>query len=148
MAEVADVHITLGNHDFNLMNKARQDAISPIVEALGNPRIHLYKASGTYEIVPGYVLGVFSLFDPENWDSVKPVPDKVNIACYHGPVAGAMTESEWLVDEEGITVDFFKAWDFVFLGDIHKFQFLAARPTELTIDERDMHKYPGAEVIG
>jgi len=146
LAEVAEVHVTLGNHDFNLMNKTRQDAISPIVEAIDNPRVHLYKFSGTYEIVPGYILGVYSLFDPENWENVRPVPNKVNIACYHGPVSGAMTESNWLI-EDGITVDFFKGWDFVLLGDIHKLQFLGARDVVLEIDEQDLHRYPGAEVL-
>jgi hypothetical protein len=147
LASVAEVHVTLGNHDFNLSNKTRQDAISPIVSALQNPRVHLYKDSGAYEIAPGYVLGVFSLFDPENWDNVKPVPGKVNIACYHGPVWGASTESDWLV-EEGTTVEFFRGWDFCLLGDIHKFQFLAGRDVELEIDEADLGKHPEAVVLG
>jgi hypothetical protein len=34
------------------------------------------------------------------------------------------------------------------LGDIHKLQYLAHRDVELEIDECDLSKYPGAEVIG
>lgn len=147
LASVADVHLTLGNHDFNMMNLTRQDAISPIVDALNNPRIHLYKQSGVYEFAPGYNWCIFSLFDEGSWDAVKPVPGMVNIACFHGPVWGATTETDWLI-EEGITVDYFKDYDFVMLGDIHRHQFLAARPVELTIDAKDLDKYPGAEVIG
>jgi hypothetical protein len=147
MAEVAEVHLTLGNHDMNLVNLTRQDAITPIVDALNNPRIHLYKKSGVYEFAPGYCWGIFSLYDEENWDSVKPVPGKVNIACYHGPVFGALTETDWLV-EEGITVEYFKNWDFALLGDIHRQQFLAGREVELEIDEADLSNHPGAEVIG
>ena len=146
LASVAEVHVTLGNHDGNLVNLSRQDAISPIIRALNNPRIHIYKESGTYEFAPGYCWGVFSLFDEENWDKVKPIPGKVNIACFHGPVWGATTESDWLV-EEGITVEFFRGWDFGFLGDIHKFQFLAGRDVELEIDESELKDYPDAEVI-
>lgn len=146
LAESAEVHLTLGNHDGNLVNLSRQDAVSPIVEALKNPKVHLYKQSGVYEFVPGYTWCIFSLFDEEGWSTVVPVPGKVNIACYHGPVFGAVTETDWLV-EEGLTVDFFKRFDFCFLGDIHKMQYLAARDAEIIIDEADLAKYPGAEVI-
>jgi DNA repair exonuclease SbcCD nuclease subunit len=146
MAESAEVHLTLGNHDGNLVNLSRQDAVSPIVQALGNPRVHLYKKSGVYEFAPGYNWCIFSLFDEEGWDKVLPVPGKVNIACYHGPVWGAVTETDWLI-EEGLTVDFFKKFDFALLGDIHKTQYLGARDVELVIDKCDLSKYPGAEVI-
>lgn len=147
LASVAEVHVTLGNHDGNLVNLSRQDAISPIISAIKNPRIHLYKQSGTYQFAPGYNWCIFSLFDVENWDKVKPVAGDVNIACYHGPVWGAKTETDWLIDE-GITVDFFKDYEFAFLGDIHRTQFLGFRQVELVIDEEDLSKYPGAEVVG
>lgn len=146
MAEVAEVHLTLGNHDGNLVNLSRQDAVSPIVLALNNPKVHLYKQSGVYEFAPGYTWCIFSLFDEEGWDKVEPVPGKINIACYHGGVFGAVTETDWLI-EEGLTVDYFKRFDFCFLGDIHKFQVLASRSSEFVIDAQDLVKYPGAEVI-
>jgi hypothetical protein len=146
LAEAAELHLTLGNHDGNLINLSRQDAITPIVNALNNPKIHLYKNSGVYEFVPGYNWCIFSLFDEENWKTVKPVAGKINIACYHGPVWGARTETDWLI-EDGLNVDFFTDYDFAFLGDIHKFQFLGFRDVELVIDKDDLSKYPGAEVI-
>lgn len=146
MADVAIVHLTLGNHDGNLVNLSRQDAITPIVESLREPRIKLYKSSGMYEFVPGYVWCVFSLFDTENWDKVKPIPGKINIACYHGSVYGASTDSDWIVDD-GLTVEFFKDYDFALLGDIHKFQFLDTREIELEIDEEDLSKYPNAIIV-
>lgn len=130
MAEVACVHLTLGNHDGNLVNMSRQDAVSPIVDALKNPRINLYKKSGVYEFAPGFTWCVFSLFDEEGWKDVEPVPGKVNIASYHGPVRGATTESGWAV-EDGLTVGFFERFDFCFLGDIHRMQHLATRETEV-----------------
>jgi DNA repair exonuclease SbcCD nuclease subunit len=146
LAESAELHLTLGNHDGNLVNLSRQDAVSPIVDALNNPRVHLYKKSGVYEFAPGYTWCIFSLFDEEGWDTVKPIPGKINIACYHGPVWGAVTETDWLI-EEGLTVDYFKKFDFCLLGDIHKTQYLGARDVELVIDEADLSKYPGAEVL-
>lgn len=146
LAEFADLHLTLGNHDGNLVNLTRQDAITPIVRALRNPKIHLYKKSGVYEFVPGYTFCIFSLFDEEGWPNVKPLDGKINIACYHGPVWGAKTESDWLI-EDGLTVDFFKDYDFAFLGDIHRTQFLGYRDVELVIDKADLAKYPNAEVL-
>ena len=147
MAEVAEVHLTLGNHDGNLVNLSRQDAVSPIVEALGNSRVHLYKNSGVYEFAPGYTWCIFSLFDEDGWKNVEPIPGKINIACYHGPVSGALTESDWLI-EEGLKVSFFDRFDLCFLGDIHKLQFLGSREVELEIDEQDLSLYPGATIIG
>lgn len=146
LAASAELHLTLGNHDGNLVNLSRQDAITPIVRALNNPKIHLYKNSGVYEFAPGYNWCIFSLFDEEGWDSVKPVPGKVNIACYHGPVWGAKTETDWLI-EDGLTVDFFNDYDFVMLGDIHRAQFLGYRDAEIMIDKEDLGKYPGAEIV-
>lgn len=140
------VHLTLGNHDGNLVNSMRQDAVSPIVHAINNPRIKLYKKSGVYKFAPGYNWCVFSLFDVVSWSNVRPVPGDVNIACYHGPVAGAKTESSWVVEGE-MTVDFFKDYDFCFLGDIHSMQFLEFRDQEIVIDAADFDMYPGAVII-
>jgi hypothetical protein len=146
LAAAAELHITLGNHDGNLVNLSRQDAITPIIKAINNPKIHLYKKSGVYQFAPGYNWCIFSLFDEDGWKDVKPVKGMTNIACYHGPVWGSKTESDWLI-EEGLTIDFFKDYDFVFLGDIHRTQFLATREIEITIDKDDLNKYPGAEII-
>lgn len=147
LAAVCDVHVTLGNHDLNMMNKTRQDALTPIISALNNPRVHFYKKSGVYEFAPGFVWCVFSLADEEGWAEVVPVPGKINIACYHGPVSGAKTETDWLIDE-GLTVDFFEGYDFAFLGDIHRVQFLGFRDVELEVDEAELSNYPGAEILG
>lgn len=147
LAEVGIVHVTLGNHDGNLSNMSRQDAVTPIIAALDNPRIKLYKQSGVYPIVSGINLCVFSLFDEEGWESVKPIPGETNIAAYHGPVYGATTEGDWIL-EDGIRVEFFKDFDIVMLGDIHKTQYMGYKEVELVVDEEDLAKYPGAQVLG
>ncbi len=134
MAEVARVHVTLGNHDGALTNLTRQDAISPIIEAISDPRITLYKQSGTYMIAGGVWLSVYSLFDKEGWDKVKPVTGSMsdradyNIAVYHGSVGGAVSEDGWVLKAE-TTVQFFEdmGYDLVLLGDIHKQQHLGYR---------------------
>jgi DNA repair exonuclease SbcCD ATPase subunit/DNA repair exonuclease SbcCD nuclease subunit len=141
MARIAPVHIILGNHDGNLVNLSRQDAISPIVQALQNDRIHLYKQSGVYQFEEGYNWCVFSLFDEQGWERVAPTSDGINIACYHGPVSKAKTDSGWEV-EGGTSIDMFEPYDITMLGDIHTTQFLGTR----TIDgeQKPWIGYPGS----
>lgn len=61
LAAIAPLHIILGNHDGNLRNSNRQDAISPIVTALNNPKIILYKNSGEYIINDSLTFNVLSI---------------------------------------------------------------------------------------
>lgn len=126
MASIAPVHMILGNHDGNLVNLTRLDAISPIVSAINRTNVKLYKRSGVYDFAPGMKLCVFSLFDREGWKDVKPQPGSISIATYHGPVIGCQNENNFEV-HEGLDVNFFEGFDFALLGDIHKFQFLAHR---------------------
>lgn len=145
MAEVAHVHMTLGNHDGNLVNLSRQDAVSPIVTALNNPKIHLYKKSGVYEFHPGYNWCVYSLFDEDGWKDVKPETGKINIACYHGAVFGSVTESGWELDDAQVKVEFFKDYPFAFLGDIHQMQHLGYRENSAG-EKKPWISYPGTPI--
>jgi DNA repair exonuclease SbcCD nuclease subunit len=135
MAEICEVHMMLGNHDGNLANLTRQDAISPVVKALNSSRVFLYKNSGVYKFAEGYNWCIFSLFDKENWDKVKPEPDNINIACFHGSVSGCTTETGYEITDGDIALEYFKDYDFVFLGDIHKRQYLAFREVENNEEE-------------
>ena len=124
LAEIAPTHIILGNHDGLILNKYRQDAISPIINALDNPNLYLYKKSGVYPTgVEGYNWCVFSCFDEKGWSNVKSSGDAINIALFHGAVQGSQTDIEWQIEGE-VDLEFFTGFDFAFLGDIHKTQFL------------------------
>ena len=137
LAEIAPTHVVLGNHDGLILNKDRQDAITPILSALRNPRIHLYKKSGTYDSgYPGLKWCVFSCFDEEGWKDVAPDPGSINIALFHGAVWGATTDTDWEVGHD-IDASFFKDYDFALLGDIHKFQYL---------DPEKRIAYPGSTI--
>lgn len=121
------VVVTLGNHDLNLMNKTRQDVISPILTLLNENNITLYKDSGTYPAhVRGFNWCVFSCVDEHAWDSVKPVDGDVNIALFHGSVASATNDADFVLECD-VEQKFFAPFDFALLGDIHKMQFLAHR---------------------
>ena len=90
------------------LNKDRQDAITPIVKALNNPNIHLYKDSGVYYSGHDNIdWCVFSCFDEEGWKDIKPDPDRVNIAFYHGAVRGSLTDVDWQLEGE-ININAFK----------------------------------------
>lgn len=121
LASIAPTYIILGNHDGNLKNSNRQDALTPIIEALELPNIHLLKKSGEYDLGNGYCLNVLSIFDEDNW--VKPSSeDNVNIALYHGAIAGVQTDSGWVMEHGDHSPEIFRGHDFAFLGDIHKRQ--------------------------
>ena len=78
LAKIAQVHVTLGNHDGLILNPDREDAISPIINAIGEKNIILHKKSGSFPIKcegleADYNLCVFSCFDEAGWKNVKPV---------------------------------------------------------------------------
>jgi DNA repair exonuclease SbcCD ATPase subunit len=151
MGDIAPVHAILGNHDGNLANEDRQDAISPIISAMDHDRIHLYKNSGEIDLgkqgMTTVNLCVFSCFDKPGWETVKPIPGDINIAAFHGSVGGTQMDNGWIMPDAKaeVKLDMFQGYDFVFLGDIHKRQFLAQRP-----DKNGVLKpwigYPGSTI--
>jgi DNA repair exonuclease SbcCD ATPase subunit/DNA repair exonuclease SbcCD nuclease subunit len=123
LAGIAPTFVILGNHDGNLRNKSRQDAITPIVQALGIEQLVLLKGSIEREIDSGLTINVLSVFDRDNW--IKPTkPDNINIALYHGSIDNCVTDVGWTMEYGEDDLSIFKDFDFAFLGDIHKRQFL------------------------
>ena len=66
LSDIAPTYIILGNHDGNLKNSSRQDAITPIVEALNLPNLYLLKDSGETHLDNNFCLNVLSVFDRDN----------------------------------------------------------------------------------
>lgn len=119
LSSIAPTYIILGNHDGNLKNNNRQDAISPIVDALDLPNLHLLKNSGETVIGDNVCLNVLSVFDRENWQ--EPTDDsKINIALYHGAIAGVYTDKGYQLEHGEDNLEIFEKFDYAFLGDIHK----------------------------
>ena len=121
LANIAPLYVILGNHDGNLKNIERQDAITPIVEALQNDSIHLLKDSGEVEINDEVTLNVLSVFDRDNWKEPSD-PSKINVALYHGSISGCETGQGFTITQGDDTASIFKGFDFALLGDIHKRQ--------------------------
>ena len=119
LADIAPTHIILGNHDGNLRNSTRQDAITPIVDALEHPDLHLHKFSGEVKLDHNVTLNVLSVFDETNWTDPTDT-DRINIALYHGAVNNSRTDLGWIMDHGDHDVSVFDKFDYAFLGDIHK----------------------------
>lgn len=136
LADIAPTYLILGNHDGNLKNENRQDAITPIIKALQHPRLNLLKNAG--EVVVGEIaFNVLSVFDEKNW--VKPSNNKrINIALYHGSVSGVKTDTGWVMKHGDHPIEIFAGHDYVFLGDIHK--------TNQILDKEGRVRYPGSTV--
>ena len=123
LADIAPTIIILGNHDGNLKNGDRQDAITPIIEALGHPNLKLLKNSGEYTPEDGLTFNVLSVFDRDNWRS--PSNNRsINIALYHGAVQGSQVGSGFSLDHGEDNLSIFKDFDYAMLGDIHRTQYL------------------------
>jgi len=121
LSDIAPTYIILGNHDGNLKNTSRQDAITPIISALKKDNLTLLKNSGEIMLDDKHTINVLSVFDRDNW--TKPTDkEKINIALYHGVVAGAKTDIGWVMKNGEDPINTFDDFDFVFLGDIHKQQ--------------------------
>ena len=135
LADIAPHHVILGNHDLNLRNPSKMDAISPIVSSLKNPNLFLHKYSTEVVVSPEITLNVLSVLDRENW--IKPTnEDKINIALFHGSVAGVKTDTGWVMEHGDIDISEFRPFDYVMLGDIHK--------THQKLDDEGRVCYPGS----
>jgi len=134
LAEIAPLHIIVGNHDLNLNNLSNVDAITPIVNALQNSNIHYHKESEVFQ-VGDIDFHVLSMVDPENWN-LKPNPNRISVGLYHGSVAGVKTDLGWTMDHGDIEVSNLSVFDYALLGDIHK--------TNQALDELGKVRYSGA----
>ena len=137
LASIAPTYIILGNHDGNLKNGNRQDALSPIVDALGLSNLHLLKNSGEVTLDNNHTLNVLSVFDEENWTEPSDLK-KINIALYHGSISGVETDTGYIMEHGEHPIEIFEGHDYAFLGDIHK--------TNQVLDPEGRVRYPGSTV--
>ena len=137
LADIAPTYIILGNHDGNLKNSSRQDALSPIADALGHQNLHLLKDSGEVVLNDNFAINVLSVFDADNW--IPPSSyDRINIALYHGSISGCKTDVGWTMEYGENDVSIFDNFDYAFLGDIHK--------TNQILDKEGRIRYAGSTI--
>ena len=125
LAAVLPVVIIAGNHDCNMSNKDRKDAISALIETnnIEKSNIRYLKDSGVYEY-DNIRFGVSSILDGIWTNAPTDDDDKINIALYHGVVKGASINTGFVFEDRGIDINKFDGYDIAMLGDIHKHQVL------------------------
>ncbi len=124
-ADLAPTILILGNHDVNLKNTHRLDALSPIVKTLNHPNLHYLKDTQIYEL-DNIIFSVYSVLgDPKKWiPSSEIKSDKIKICLHHGAVLGSKTDIGYEVNNEFVNTDLFSGFDLTLLGDIHANQYL------------------------
>lgn len=127
LSRIAPTILIAGNHDCNLNNLNRMDALSPIVNLIDSDFNNLYylKQTGIYTIHNvDFVLN--SVYEqPENFILAKDVPgNNTKIVLFHGSVDMASTDIGTTMKNKYITIDTFDGYDYGMFGDIHKFQYL------------------------
>lgn len=135
LAKLAPTIVIAGNHDCNLNNSSRMDALYPIIKAMNEPNLYYLKDTGVYEIA-GVHFNVMSVFDkPSDFIHASTFDAKYKIALHHGAVNNATTDLGASLTNMHVTNDIFAGHDLVLLGDIHKFQYL---------DDDKTIAYPGS----
>lgn len=128
--------VILGNHDLNLNNKTRLDALTPIINSLNLPTLHFLNETNVYQ----YEQIAFSLLHVkdkiENVIPAKSFDAEKKILMYHGPVKNSATAYGYLLEGNYLDVLEHADYDYILLGDIHKHQYLnlertAAYPSSL-----------------
>lgn len=120
ITDIAPYWMILGNHDLNLKNVSRTDAISPIVRALQGRTKHPLRLldAGKHEINDL----TFWNYDVKGHSAFSPSIDDINIGLYHGSISGCTTDIGFVMEEGEAELNKFAAMDYVLLGDIHKRQ--------------------------
>ena len=121
-AKLRETVLITGNHDCNLNNSHRLDVLTPIIQNLGNDRIHYLRDTGVYNI-HNLTFVVYSILDnKENWPKGNTIDGENTICLFHGPVNKAQTDIGYTVSSNSFQVDMFDGFDMAMLGDIHKRQ--------------------------
>tara|TARA_R110000824_G_scaffold1445_1_gene7259 strand:- start:293 stop:3502 length:3210 start_codon:yes stop_codon:yes gene_type:complete len=135
LSNFGEVDIILGNHDCNLGNPDRPDAISPIINALNNPKLHLYKNPELVDIPnSNLTYGVFSVLHDNKGPEFIKDDSRFYIALFHGAINNSLTDINFKLSSDHVIEDF-KQYDCGLFADIHKRQ---------DLDKKGMFAYSGS----
>jgi exonuclease SbcC len=126
LSNIMETFIIMGNHDVNSANKNHLDSLSPIINMLDKNTLHYFPISGVYNYgnISFIVTSVLNnnkviKIDELDEDKLK----KIKIGLYHGGVSGCVTDVGVRLNNN-VTPDDFEDYDYVLLGDIHKYQYM------------------------
>lgn len=124
LSKLGTLVVIPGNHDMNLRNSNRIDALSPIINALQDDNIHYLNKTGKYNFdnITFYTLTV----DDKKDNIPKNDSDDFSVFLYHGMVKGSKTDLGMTLSN-GVEESLFGDYDLTLLGDIHKRQFFSKK---------------------
>lgn len=132
LAKLTDVIVILGNHDCNLNNKESMDGLQPIITKGFKTRNRIFLLND--DLIYQYnniLFGVTTIYANNVTKCKIDDKTKIKIGLYHGFVVGAYTDLGFSVKEKkGIyDIEDFDDYDYVLLGDVHRFQYLNEEKT-------------------
>ncbi len=127
LADIMPVILIAGNHDMVESNKTIKDSIDAILSERDIDNLYYLQESGIYKY-GNIIFGASSLLDnkfitADMINKTNEIKDCFLVGLYHGPV-GACSTAVGVVLNGDKQVSDFDGYDFVLLGDIHKFQYL------------------------
>ena len=139
LSKIIPVIAICGNHDININNDKRLDAITPIANGVSKSLPFYYlKKTGIYQL-NNILFSVASVFDYQIINPIQvisknidfPTEQCLKVCLFHGRVDGVLLNNGTKIDGEvntktnkTITVSSFNGYDYGLFGDIHKHQYL------------------------
>ena len=124
LGNIMDVFIIMGNHDVNLSNKNKLDSLTPLLSEINcKNNVHYLKNTGIYNY-KNITFSVISILDNQFIKAYDVKTNNLKVALFHGAVHGAETDVGHRMNDTEYVVKDFDGYDYVLLGDIHKFQYL------------------------
>lgn len=132
LADIMPVILIAGNHDMVESNKTIKDSIDAILSSRNIDNLYYFKNSGIYKY-GNIIFGASSLLDnkfikAEDIENHSDFNNEILIGLYHGPVGSCSTAVGVVLNGDKQVSDF-DNYDYVLLGDIHKFQYMNSKKT-------------------
>ena len=151
LLEITSVIVIAGNHDCNIKNIDESDTLLVVLDETGDvdttskyitkdndsTKLYYLRKTGFYQ----YYNIVFALtcmhdkiilksdeLDKKIFDKIKQ-DNKYKIALYHGTIDKSRVDSGYKLKSERFNAGDFEGYDYVLLGDVHKFQYMNEEKT-------------------
>jgi len=124
LANIMPVIMIAGNHDFVQTNTHIKDSLAAILSDKTINNLYYLKNTGSYRF-GNIIFGVSSLFDNGfmKASNIDKQDNDILIGLYHGPV-GKTEIAVGIILNGDMKPSDFDGYDYVLLGDIHKFQYI------------------------
>jgi DNA repair exonuclease SbcCD ATPase subunit len=130
LSELCDVVVIPGNHDMvSRSNQTMENHLSCALYGLKTEN-NVYMLGDRGEYVFGNIIFGYTEHQDESiYEIESKEKKKVKIALWHGTINGCTIDSSSRELTGQFNNDSFKSYDYVLLGDIHKFQYLNKKKT-------------------